>query len=184
MTIEMTRPSIGPMAQSMPLPDCPKASSPAVLRRMRSQRRSGTKAELALRRALAGSGLRLRTNMPVPSHQTWQIDLADVQRRIAIFVDGCFWHVCPIHASFPSRNSAWWKRKLTENQLRDRRVARHLRRHRWQVFRVWEHVDPIRAASRITRATARRDARGPRDGLRASMSGAQLLRSKSARGGT
>lgn len=59
--------------------------------------------------------------------------------RLAVFVDGCFWHGCPLHASQPATNRAFWKAKLTRNKSRDLLVARTLRRRGWRVFRVWQH---------------------------------------------
>jgi DNA mismatch endonuclease (patch repair protein) len=59
--------------------------------------------------------------------------------KLAIFVDGCFWHGCPKHATKPKNNSVFWRRKLSANKARDRIVTRTLRRSGWQVLRVWEH---------------------------------------------
>ncbi len=59
--------------------------------------------------------------------------------RLAVFVDGCFWHVCPKHATLPAGNRAFWKRKLSANQRRDKLVARTLRAQGWRVLRIWEH---------------------------------------------
>jgi DNA mismatch endonuclease (patch repair protein) len=59
--------------------------------------------------------------------------------RLAVFVDGCFWHNCPRHATTPAHNRAFWRRKLAANRARDRRVGRILRRRGWRVLRIWEH---------------------------------------------
>jgi DNA mismatch endonuclease, patch repair protein len=59
--------------------------------------------------------------------------------RIAVFVDGCFWHACPKHATKPRNNAAFWRKKLAANQARDRLVTRTLRRMGWKVVRIWEH---------------------------------------------
>jgi G:T-mismatch repair DNA endonuclease (very short patch repair protein) len=61
------------------------------------------------------------------------------QVRLAIFVDGCFWHGCPKHATWPANLAAWWRRKIRGNQARDRLVNRSLRRAGWRVLRIWEH---------------------------------------------
>lgn len=61
------------------------------------------------------------------------------ERRVALFVDGCFWHACPLHGSRPGGNAAFWRRKLRGNVARDRRVNAALRRAGWKVVRVWEH---------------------------------------------
>jgi DNA mismatch endonuclease (patch repair protein) len=59
--------------------------------------------------------------------------------RLAVFVDGCFWHGCPLHATQPRNNAAFWRKKLTANQARDRKVNRALRAAGWRVWRIWEH---------------------------------------------
>lgn len=71
--------------------------------------------------------------------------------RLAVFVDGCFWHACPLHATRPKRNAAFWRRKLAANQARDRRVNRELKRAGWQVLRLWEHELALKNRSRLLR---------------------------------
>lgn len=66
-------------------------------------------------------------------------DFAFPGKRLAVFVDGCFWHGCPWHGHKPSSNRAFWKRKLDRNKARDKRVTKTLRRAGWQVLRIWEH---------------------------------------------
>ncbi len=66
-------------------------------------------------------------------------DFVFPQSRLAIFVDGCFWHSCPIHATQPKNNSAFWNKKFNDNKARDRLVTRTLRSKGWRVLRVWEH---------------------------------------------
>ena len=61
------------------------------------------------------------------------------RERLAVFVDGCFWHGCPKHATWPAHRAAWWRRKIEGNKTRDRVVNRALRRAGWQVVRIWEH---------------------------------------------
>ena len=77
------------------------------------------------------------------------------ERRVAIFVDGCFWHACPIHATRPRHNAAFWRQKLAANRTRDRRVNRALRAAGWRVLRIWEHAlarrQEARLANRIRR---------------------------------
>jgi len=76
---------------------------------------------------------------------------------VAVFVDGCFWHVCPKHGNVPANNRAFWKRKLTANGVRDVLVSRTLRRQGWRVVRIWEHDlrKPDRVLRRIQTALAR-----------------------------
>jgi DNA mismatch endonuclease (patch repair protein) len=59
--------------------------------------------------------------------------------RLAVFVDGCFWHACPLHATKPRNNAAFWRKKLARNRARDRKVNRTLRAAGWRVLRIWEH---------------------------------------------
>lgn len=75
-------------------------------------------------------------------------DIAFTRRRVAIFVDGCFWHSCPIHKTAPVNNSIWWTHKLRNNERRDRETDEHLRSIGWNVLRFWEHdalTDAVRA---------------------------------------
>jgi DNA mismatch endonuclease (patch repair protein) len=72
-----------------------------------------------------------------------------VSARVAVFVDGCFWHRCPEHGSDPKANASWWKAKLDANVERDRRHDDALRVAGWNVIRVWEHEDPERAGDRV-----------------------------------
>jgi len=61
------------------------------------------------------------------------------EARVAVFVDGCFWHGCPEHCRMPKGNRSYWMRKITGNRVRDRQVVRRLRMAGWRVLRVWEH---------------------------------------------
>jgi DNA mismatch endonuclease (patch repair protein) len=79
-------------------------------------------------------------------------DVVFPRRRVAVFVDGCFWHGCPEHATSPKHNAEWWKEKLAANVRRDRDTDRRLSEAGWLVFRIWEHEDPRTAADRIERA--------------------------------
>ncbi|MBI1178058.1 DNA mismatch endonuclease Vsr [bacterium] len=76
------------------------------------------------------------------------------KQRIAIFVDGCFWHCCPKHSNLPANNRVFWQKKLAANVARDRRVNRELRTLGWRVIRIWEHdlKKPARALARIRKA--------------------------------
>ncbi len=78
------------------------------------------------------------------------------RERVAVFVDGCFWHGCPKHANMPANNRAFWKKKLTGNKRRDKVVNRALRKAGWKVIRIWEHElvkNPDRCLRRIRQAT-------------------------------
>jgi DNA mismatch endonuclease (patch repair protein) len=76
-------------------------------------------------------------------------DLVFLGPRVAVYIDGCFWHGCPEHATWPKNNREFWKSKIEENVARDRRVDTALEDAGWRVVRVWEHEDPEDAADRI-----------------------------------
>lgn len=77
--------------------------------------------------------------------------------KIALFVDGCFWHGCPLHSNVPKNNRRFWKKKLDGNKLRDKTVTRHLKMMDWNVVRVWEHElkNPQRVANKIRKYFAK-----------------------------
>jgi DNA mismatch endonuclease, patch repair protein len=78
--------------------------------------------------------------------------------KIAVMVDGCFWHACPIHATWPKNNAAWWREKILANKERDRNTDERLQREGWKVLRFWEHEDPSKAAKKVLALVkARRD---------------------------
>ena len=109
---------------------------------MESQRRRDTKPEVALRRALFAQGLRFRVAYPIPGMARRSIDIAFPRAKVAIFVDGCFWHSCPEHGVSPKASSEWWRTKLEQNRTRDQATTEHLSQAGWTVLRVWEHVPP------------------------------------------
>ncbi|MGC4109826.1 MAG: very short patch repair endonuclease [Nocardioides sp.] len=119
---------------------------------MSRQRRRDTAAEMSLRRELHRQGFRYRVNLPVPGLPRRRADLTFARQKLAVFVDGCFWHGCPEHATLPKRNSTWWKMKLQRNCERDRETDRHLITLGWRVLRVWEHEPPEVAAERVRNA--------------------------------
>jgi len=123
---------------------------------MASVRNRDTAAERAIRAILHARGLRYRVNHRVPGAGRIRPDIAFTRARIAVFVDGCFWHRCPTHATFPKSNADWWAEKLEKNVRRDRRNDSVLESMGWKVIRVWEHERPEEAADRIqiTVATA------------------------------
>lgn len=85
-----------------------------------------------------------------------RVDICFVRARVAVFVDGCFWHRCPLHGTLPRNNREWWAAKLAANVARDRAADLALADQGWEVVRVWEHDDPITAAGEIeTRVRAR-----------------------------
>jgi DNA mismatch endonuclease (patch repair protein) len=157
----------------MSLNPYPTPSSDAVSARMRATRRRDTGPEIAVRSALHALGLRYRVDLPIrlPGRRPVRPDVVFTRRRICIFVDGCFWHCCPIHGVEPSRNVGYWGPKLARNVARDRAVDAALADEGWTVVRIWEHDDPGSAAaviaglvrgSALDRASARAR-RGPSD---------------------
>ncbi|WP_082591868.1 very short patch repair endonuclease [Terrabacter sp. Soil810] len=114
----------------------------AVRERFRRQRRDGTQPETALRSELHRRGRRFRVQYPVPGLPRRRVDIAFTRHRVAVFVDGCFWHGCPDHFVPPIRNRDWWLAKIEANRLRDQDTDRVLRAAGWEPIRVWEHLAP------------------------------------------
>lgn len=113
---------------------------------MQRQARRDTKPELALRRELWSRGLRYRVDIaPLPKMRR-RADVVFTKAKVAVYVDGCFWHSCPEHATVPKSNRHWWVEKLAANVRRDRDTDQQLRESGWEVARVWEHEDPVAAA--------------------------------------
>jgi DNA mismatch endonuclease (patch repair protein) len=119
---------------------------------MQSTRRRDTASELALRSLLHRRGLRYRVDYPPIPGSRRRADLVFSRARVAVFVDGCFWHGCPDHASWPKANAGWWREKIVANQRRDEDTDRTLTEAGWHVIRVWEHESPTDAADRIQKA--------------------------------
>lgn len=140
----------------------PAASSPAALARMVRQRRRDTRPELAIRRLLHANGMRYRVDAALPGMRR-RADLLFTSVQVAIFVDGCFWHGCPLHGTQPKRNAAWWAEKIAANVERDRDTDRRLTANGWVALRIWEHEAPEAAAARIAEiVTKKRAKQGPR----------------------
>jgi len=130
--------------------DYPMTNNSAVRNVMRANRRRDTKPEVALRSALHRRGLRFRNDAPVATgHGKVRVDVALAQHRLAIFVDGCFWHCCPEHGTEPRSNTEYWRPKMERNLQRDAATDALLQGAGWQVVRVWEHEDPEEAADLI-----------------------------------
>ncbi|POM26678.1 Very short patch repair protein [Actinomadura rubteroloni] len=109
---------------------------------MRANRRSDTKPEIALRRALHAQGYRYRKDFRLDLAEGVRVrpDIVFTARKVAIFVDGCFWHVCPEHGRQPTSNEWYWTPKLRRNVERDRAADEALQAAGWRVVRLWEHV--------------------------------------------
>lgn len=126
-----------------------QSSSLEASRRMSKVRQKGTGAEMALRRELYQRGLRYRVDFKVLEKPRRVADIAFPGLRIAIFVDGCFWHGCPEHATWPKQNAEFWLQKIEANRHRDADTNRRLRSIGWTVLRFWEHEPPPTAADAI-----------------------------------
>lgn len=116
---------------------------------MSRQRRRDTDPEVLLRRRLHRLGYRFRVNYPVPGRPRRTMDIAFTRAKVAVFVDGCFWHACPEHATWPRANSAWWREKLEKNRARDAETDELLSQAGWTVVRVWEHSDVEKALQKV-----------------------------------
>ncbi|ULP49700.2 MULTISPECIES: very short patch repair endonuclease [Mycolicibacter] len=133
------------------------ASSEHARRTMRANRGRDTKPELAVRRLVHGMGLRYRVDFPpLPSNRRMRADLVFTRARVAVFIDGCFWHGCPEHHTVARTNAEFWATKVSGNRTRDERTNAVLNEAGWTVLRFWEHEDPS-AAARAIRDAVRGD---------------------------
>ncbi len=134
----------------------PSPKSAQTSERFSRQRQRDTAPEIELRRALHRRGLRYRVDRaPIPGMRS-RADIVFGPSRVAVFVDGCFWHGCPVHSTKPSHNAVWWHEKIAANRRRDARVSAALAAEGWVVVRVWEHEDAETAASRIAQLIRQR----------------------------
>jgi DNA mismatch endonuclease (patch repair protein) len=128
------------------------ATSTATRKSMQSNRGRNSTPELALRSLLHRRGLRFFAHRrPVPGLRC-EADIVFPRARVAVFVDGCFWHCCPDHGTWPVSNGEWWRAKLGRNAERDHRNNVQLAEAGWTVVRVWEHERPERAAELVAQA--------------------------------
>lgn len=123
---------------------------------MERQGRRDTAPELAVRRAVHARGLRYRVDRsPIPGLRS-RADLVFGPTKVAVYIDGCFWHGCPKHATTPKANRDWWREKIAANQARDVRATEVLTAAGWLVLRFWEHEEPAAVADEIETAVQRR----------------------------
>lgn len=116
-----------------------------------------TQPELALRRELWGRGRRYRIDYPLPLVGVRRrADIAFPSYRLAVLVDGCYWHVCPEHGTDPRTNAPYWSAKLRRNVERDRETDQLAHDTGWRLLRVWEHEHPVDAADRVEGALRER----------------------------
>ena len=130
--------------------------SEAVRRSMRSNRRTDTLPELRLRSELHRRGLRFRKDHPLNVDGIRvRPDIVFTRARVAVFIDGCFWHSCPVHREVPRANRSFWEGKFARTAERDARVNHALEQAGWLVLRIWEHEDPVVAAAAVAAVLTR-----------------------------
>lgn len=136
----------------------PMPSSAAATTVMRANRWRDTHPEVALRSDLHRRGLRFRKRHTIRlDGRRWtQPDVVFTRAKVAVFVDGCFWHRCPEHGTAPKANSGYWGPKLDRNVARDRDTDRQLRERGWLVIRAWEHERPADIADQVHAAVRAR----------------------------
>ena len=128
---------------------------------MRSNRGKDTLPELLARSALHKAGYRFFKNRKPLAGVRCEVDIIFVRARLAIFIDGCFWHGCPTHATWPATNRDWWAQKLNSNRARDKANSQALQRAGWSVLRVWAHDAPEVLVAEVERRLAVRSGRTP-----------------------
>jgi DNA mismatch endonuclease (patch repair protein) len=138
--------------------DYPHPSSAAVTALMKGNRRADTRPERALRSELHRRGLRFRKDMLIAEEGVRvKADIVFPRRRLAVFVDGCFWHGCQEHGRRPRVNARYWEAKLARTRQRDERVTKALSAAGWTVLRFWEHEPMVDDADLIMERLAAQD---------------------------
>ncbi|MFI5778613.1 very short patch repair endonuclease [Nocardia sp. NPDC051570] len=150
-----TFPRVGMLNRTC-MPSGRPATDAVTSARMSRQRRSGTAPETALRKELHRRGYRYFVDRAPLVGLRRRADLVFPRRKVAVYVDGCFWHSCPQHATRPKNNAQWWADKLAANVVRDRDTDARLTAAGWLVVRVWEHESAVDAAERVRAALADR----------------------------
>jgi DNA mismatch endonuclease, patch repair protein len=141
---------------------------------MKATPRRDTPAELRIRRVLHARGLRYSVDVKPLPNSPRRADIVFRRALLAVFVDGCFWHGCPLHASWPKTNARFWREKINANRRRDEDTNLRLRDAGWLVIRAWEHEQPEKVAVRIVRAVRHRTKND--DGAATKKKSAQLVR--------
>lgn len=139
------------------------ASSPGNRRSMLGNRGRDTTPELAVRRLLHRAGLRYRVDIRPERAVRRKADIVFTRQKIAVFIDGCFWHGCPDDFSMPKTNAGYWTKKIEGNISRDRETTDSLHEYGWTVLRFWAHEDSERVAQTIIRAIRAPDMLGQPD---------------------
>lgn len=132
------------------------ASNPGVRKSMQANRSKDTSPELALRKLLHAQGLRYRVNSRPFKQLRRTADVVFSKAKVAVFVDGCFWHACPEHYTEPIKNVDYWRTKISRNLERDAEINQRLADEGWKVLRFWSHVDPEVAAGVVLAVVKKR----------------------------
>jgi DNA mismatch endonuclease (patch repair protein) len=127
----------------------PQPKDPATSQRLSRVRQRDTAFEKALRCELHRRGMRFRVQARLIPELRRTADIVFRSARVAVFVDGCFWHCCPEHATYPKNNADWWRAKLEANVARDRDTDQRLRKLGWLSVRIWEHESVESAVERV-----------------------------------
>jgi DNA mismatch endonuclease (patch repair protein) len=137
----------------------PHPSSAAASAVMRGNKKVDTRPELAVRRLIHARGLRYRVahRIALPELKV-RPDIVFTRQRLAVFIDGCFWHGCPDHGTSPRSNPAYWDSKIARNQERDQQIDAALEANGWSVLRAWEHEAPEIVAAAVAQEVAGRQA--------------------------
>lgn len=125
------------------------ASSQAARKTMQGNRSRDSRAELAVRRRLHAEGYRYLVNARPEADIRRTADIVFRSSKVAVFIDGCYWHGCPVHFKPPGTNVTYWREKIARNRARDLDTRIRLESRGWRVLRVWEHDDPAAAAQQI-----------------------------------
>lgn len=136
----------------------PVASSKAALNRMKAAKTRDTAPEIALRSELHRRGLRYRIDVRPVKELNRRADIVFRSAKVAIFVDGCFWHGCPKHGTQAKTNAEFWQNKIKRNQARDAETNQLLKRAGWKVIRVWEHENTKKVSEKIQKIVMERKA--------------------------
>jgi DNA mismatch endonuclease, patch repair protein len=130
------------------------ATTPAVRRVMQGNKSRDTKPEIAVRSAVHALGMRYRVSARPLRDLRRTADLVFRNARVAVFVDGCFWHGCPEHHAPPKTNASYWTTKIQGNRSRDEDTTERLRQQGWTVLRFWSHEEPLSVATQIAKVVA------------------------------
>jgi DNA mismatch endonuclease (patch repair protein) len=138
----------------------PPPSSPQVSAHLSQVRRRDTAPEMRVRSLLHQCGLRFRVDRPIAGLPRRRVDIVFPRARVAVFIDGCFWHGCGEHCVAPKANAAWWSEKIAANRRRDQETNVALEYLGWTVIRIWEHERPSDAAREIEKIVLERTGPG------------------------